>query len=114
MIAEGDASPDGVGTIKFYRGIEGGHIFQLGTKYTKAMEVSVLDADGKAVTPEMGCYGIGVTRLAAAVIEQSFDANGLIWPDALAPFRVIVFPIGRDKRTEARRVGKAWVSTCKS
>src|SRR3546814_16466029 len=61
------------------------------------MEVSVLDADGKAVTPEMGCYGIGVTRLAAAVIEQSFDANGIIWPDAIAPFRVIICPIGSDK-----------------
>jgi prolyl-tRNA synthetase len=97
MIAEGDPSPDGVGTIKFYRGIEGGHIFQLGTKYTKAMGVSVLDADGKAVTPEMGCYGIGVSRLAAAVIEQNHDASGIIWPDAIAPFRVIICPIGSDK-----------------
>ncbi|HET8882123.1 MAG TPA: proline--tRNA ligase [Solimonas sp.] len=97
MIAEGDASPDGVGTIKFYRGIEGGHIFQLGTKYTKAMNVSVLDAEGKAVTPEMGCYGIGVSRLVAAVIEQNHDASGIIWPDAIAPFRVIICPIGSDK-----------------
>lgn len=97
LIAEGDASPDGVGTIKFYRGIEGGHIFQLGTKYTQAMSVSVLDAEGKAVTPEMGCYGIGVTRLAAAVIEQSHDGNGIIWPDAIAPFRVVICPIGSDK-----------------
>jgi prolyl-tRNA synthetase len=97
LIAEGDVSPDGVGTIKFYRGIEGGHIFQLGTKYTKAMDVSVLDAEGKAVTPEMGCYGIGVSRLVAAVIEQNHDASGIIWPDAIAPFRVIICPIGSDK-----------------
>ncbi|NGY06863.1 proline--tRNA ligase [Solimonas terrae] len=97
MIAEGDVSPDGIGTIKFYRGIEGGHIFQLGTKYTRAMGVTVLDADGQAVVPEMGCYGIGVTRLAAAVIEQSHDASGIIWPDAIAPFRVIICPIGSDK-----------------
>lgn len=97
MIAEGDPSPDGIGTIKLYRGIEGGHIFQLGTKYTKAMSVSVLDAEGRAVTPEMGCYGIGVSRLVAAVIEQSHDERGIIWPDAIAPFRVIVCPIGSDK-----------------
>jgi prolyl-tRNA synthetase len=97
MIAEGDASPDGKGVIKFYRGIEGGHIFQLGQKYSKAMSLSVLDDKGQAVTPEMGCYGIGVSRLVAAVIEQGNDANGMIWPDAIAPFRVIICPIGMDK-----------------
>lgn len=96
-IMEGDASPDGVGTIKFYRGIEGGHVFQLGKKYSKAMNLTVLDEKGQAVTPEMGCYGIGVSRLVAAVLEQSNDANGMIWPDAIAPFRVIVCPIGMDK-----------------
>ncbi|TXH06154.1 MAG: proline--tRNA ligase [Nevskiaceae bacterium] len=97
MIAEGDPSPDGVGTIKFYRGIEGGHVFQLGKKYSKAMNLTVLDAQGQAVTPEMGCYGIGVSRLVAAVLEQRHDANGMIWPDSIAPFRVIVCPIGMDK-----------------
>lgn len=97
MISEGDPSPDGVGTIKFYRGIEGGHIFQLGKKYSEAMKLSVLDEKGQSVTPEMGCYGIGVSRMVAAVIEQSHDANGIIWPDAIAPFRVILCPIAMDK-----------------
>ena len=96
-VVEGDPSPDGKGTIKFYRGIEGGHIFQLGKKYTTAMNLNVLDENQKPVTPEMGCYGIGVTRLAAAVIEQSHDANGIVWPDAIAPFRVLIAPIGMDK-----------------
>ena len=102
MVAEGDPSPDGVGRIKFYRGIEGGHIFQLGRKYTEAMSLSVLDEKGQSVTPEMGCYGIGVTRLAAAVIEQSHDGNGMIWPDSIAPFRVILCPIGMDKSETVR------------
>ncbi len=97
MIVEGDPSPDGVGSIKLYRGIEGGHIFQLGRKYSDAMKLSVLDEAGQAVTPEMGCYGIGVTRMAAAVIEQSNDANGMIWPDSIAPYRVVLCPIGMDK-----------------
>ncbi|MDB5969636.1 MAG: proline--tRNA ligase [Hydrocarboniphaga sp.] len=101
-IVEGDPSPDGKGTIKLLRGIEGGHIFQLGQKYTKAMNLTVLDEKGEAVTPQMGCYGIGVSRMVAAVIEQSFDANGIIWPDAIAPFRVIVTPIGTDKSQAAK------------
>lgn len=105
-VCEGDASPDGQGEIKFYRGIEGGHIFQLGQKYTKAMEFTVLDEQGQAVTPEMGCYGIGVSRLAAAVIEQRFDANGMRWPDAIAPFRVIVCPIGTDKSERVKSVAE--------
>ena len=101
-VAEGDPSPDGVGTIRFFRGIEGGHIFQLGHKYTEAMGLSVLDEKGQSITPEMGCYGIGVTRLAAAVIEQSHDGNGMIWPDGIAPFRVILCPIGMDKSETVR------------
>jgi len=104
MIVEGDPSPDGVGTIKLYRGIEGGHVFQLGKKYTKAMNLTVLDETQQPVTPEMGCYGIGVTRMAAAVIEQRNDANGILWPDAIAPFRVIVCPIGLDKADTAAAV----------
>jgi prolyl-tRNA synthetase len=107
MIVEGDPSPDGVGTIKLYRGIEGGHVFQLGKKYTKAMSLSVLDENQQPVTPEMGCYGIGVTRMAAAVIEQRNDANGILWPDAIAPFRVIVCPIGLDKADTAASVKAA-------
>jgi prolyl-tRNA synthetase len=97
MVAEGDPSPDGKGTIKLYRGIEGGHIFQLGTKYSKAMGLTVLDEKQQPVTPEMGCYGIGVSRMAAAAIEQSYDAAGMIWPEAIAPFKVILCPIGADK-----------------
>jgi len=96
-VAEGDPSPDGKGQIKFYRGIEGGHIFQLGKKYSEAMKLTVLDEKQQPVTPEMGCYGVGVTRLAAAVIEQCHDANGICWPDSIAPFRVILCPIGMDK-----------------
>jgi prolyl-tRNA synthetase len=109
-IVEGDASPDGQGVIKFFRGIEGGHIFQLGQKYTKAMGITVLDESGAAVTPEMGCYGIGVTRLPAAVIEQSHDANGMIWPDAIAPFRVIICPIGMDKSAAVKQATESLYS----
>jgi len=107
QICEGDPSPDGQGVIKFYRGIEGGHIFQLGQKYTRAMSLTVLDAQGQAVTPEMGCYGIGVSRMAAAVIEQSHDANGIIWPDAIAPFRVLVCPIGMDKSAAVKEAAES-------
>ena len=102
LAVEGDPSPDGRGTLTLARGIEVGHIFQLGRKYTEAMHLTVLDAAGKEVTPEMGCYGIGVTRVAAAVIEQCHDANGMIWPDAVAPFRVIVCPINADKSPAAK------------
>ncbi len=102
MIVEGDPSPDGNGTIRLLRGIEGGHIFQLGQKYTKAMNLTVLDENGAAAVPQMGCYGIGVSRMAAAMIEQSFDANGIVWPDSIAPFRVIITPIGTDKTQAAK------------
>ncbi|MGQ0530676.1 MAG: proline--tRNA ligase [Panacagrimonas sp.] len=106
QICEGDPSPDGQGEIKFYRGIEGGHIFQLGKKYTQAMDFTVLDEQGQAVTPELGCYGIGVSRLAAAVIEQRYDANGMRWPAAIAPFTVIVCPIGTDKSERVKQVAE--------
>ena len=102
MVAEGDPSPDGQGTLTLVRGIEVGHIFQLGRKYTQAMQLTVLDAAGQEVTPEMGCYGIGVTRVAAAVIEQCHDEHGIVWPDAVAPFRVIVCPINPDKSPAAK------------
>lgn len=96
-IVAGDASPDGNGTIAIKRGIEVGHIFQLGTKYSQALKASVLgqDADERIVT--MGCYGIGVTRIVAAAIEQSFDERGIIWPQAIAPFTVSLLPIGLHK-----------------
>ena len=81
-----DPSPDGQGVIRFKRGIEVGHIFQLGEKYSKAMNATVLDESGKAVVMSMGCYGMGVSRLVGALIEQNHDARGIIWPEAIAPF----------------------------
>jgi prolyl-tRNA synthetase len=93
-VIAGEPAPDGQGSYELVRGIEVGHIFQLGRKYSTAMKVGVLDAAGQTQTPEMGCYGIGVTRIVAAVIEQRHDDNGIIWPDSIAPFRVILCPIG--------------------
>jgi len=89
-VVEGDPSPDGKGTLGFARGIEVGHVFALGRRYSEAMKCTVLDASGKAVEPAMGCYGIGVSRIVAAAIEQNHDDNGIIWPDAMAPWQVAV------------------------
>ena len=89
-VVEGDPSPDGHGTIRLARGIEVGHVFQLGQKYAEAMKATVLNAEGKAQVMYMGCYGIGVSRIVAAGIEQNFDANGIRWPEAMAPWRVAV------------------------
>jgi prolyl-tRNA synthetase len=102
-IVPGDPSPTGSGTLEIARGIEVGHIFQLGQLYSQAMQASVLDEQGKAVTMFMGCYGIGVTRVVAAAIEQNHDANGIIWPETLAPFNVIVVPINYQKSERVRR-----------
>jgi len=93
----GDPSPSGQGTLQIARGIEVGHIFQLGQLYSQAMQAAVLDEQGKAVTMFMGCYGIGITRIVAAAIEQNHDANGIIWPEPLAPFSVILVPINYQK-----------------
>jgi prolyl-tRNA synthetase len=101
-IDEGDLSPDGKGRLAIERGIEVGHIFYLGTKYSKAMNATFLDEDGKPKPFEMGCYGIGVTRLPAAAIEQNHDDRGIIWPDAIAPFTVVVCPIGMDRSAEVK------------
>jgi len=101
-VLEGDLSPDGQGVLAIERGIEVGHVFYLGTKYSKAMNATFLDTDGKPKPFEMGCYGIGITRLPAAAIEQNHDECGMIWPDALAPFTVVVCPVGAD-RSEAVR-----------
>jgi prolyl-tRNA synthetase len=87
-VIDGDPSPDGAGTLRIARGIEVGHVFQLGTRYAEAMDASVLDPDGKARTLTMGCYGIGVSRIVGAAIEQNHDAAGIIWPAAIAPFEV--------------------------
>ena len=89
-VVAGDASPDGKGTLALARGIEVGHVFALGRKYSEAMDAKVLDANGKAVHPAMGCYGIGVSRIVAAAIEQNHDDNGILWPQAMAPWRVAV------------------------
>ena len=99
-VVEGDPSPDGKGALAIERGIEVGHVFYLGTKYSKAMNATFLDTDGKPKHFEMGCYGIGITRLPAAAIEQNHDERGIVWPDAIAPFTVVVCPVGAD-RSEA-------------
>lgn len=99
-VVEGDPSPDGQGALTIRRGIEVGHIFQLGTKYSEAMQATVLDEQGKARVMIMGCYGIGVSRVVAAAIEQNHDAQGICWPDALAPFRVVLAPLNMHKVPE--------------
>ena len=96
-IERGDPSPDGKGTVEIKRGIEVGHIFQLGDKYSKAMKAKVLDDNGREQHMIMGCYGIGVSRVVAAAIEQNHDAQGIIWPDAIAPFQVALVPINMHK-----------------
>ncbi|WP_374288654.1 proline--tRNA ligase [Pseudomonas fluvialis] len=92
-VVAGDPSPDGQGTLVIKRGIEVGHIFQLGTKYSEAMKLNVLNEIGKPVTLIMGCYGIGVSRVVAAAIEQNHDERGILWPDALAPFQIALVPL---------------------
>jgi prolyl-tRNA synthetase len=96
-VVAGDKSPDGAGELAIERGIEVGHVFYLGTKYSQAMNATFLAENGKPSLFEMGCYGIGVTRLPAAAIEQNHDERGIIWPDAFAPFTVVVCPIGMDR-----------------
>ncbi len=103
----GDPSPLGGGPLSVARGIEVGHIFQLGTKYSDSMDASVLDADGAKRAMHMGCYGIGVTRVVAAAIEQNHDERGIIWPAAIAPFQVIVVPINADKSEPVRQTTAA-------
>jgi prolyl-tRNA synthetase len=103
-VVEGDASPTGNGRLKIVRGIEVGHIFQLGRIYSEAMKATVLDESGKSVTPYMGCYGIGVTRIVAAAIEQNHDERGIIWPEPIAPFHVVLVPIGAQKSERVREV----------
>lgn len=96
-VVAGDPSPCGQGTLEIKRGIEVGHIFQLGTKYSAALQAKVLDENGKDIVVEMGCYGIGVSRVVAATIEQNHDENGIIWPDAIAPFHIALIPINMQK-----------------
>jgi len=101
-VVEGDASPDGKGVLAIERGIEVGHVFQLGTAYSEAMGATFLDENGKPAPLQMGCYGIGITRILGAAIEQNFDDKGIVWPDAIAPFEVVLCPMGMD-RSEAVR-----------
>jgi prolyl-tRNA synthetase len=103
-VVKGDPSPSGRGTLDIARGIEVGHIFQLGEQYSRSMKATVLDEQGKAQTMFMGCYGIGVTRVVAAAVEQNHDANGIIWPDALAPFEVVLVPMNYQKSARVREL----------
>lgn len=96
-VVEGDASPDGKGVLAIERGIEVGHVFQLGTAYSEAMDATFLDEAGKPAPLQMGCYGIGVTRILGAAIEQNYDDKGIIWPDAIAPFELVLCPMGLDR-----------------
>ena len=96
-VVEGDASPDGKGVLAIQRGIEVGHVFQLGTRYSEDMKATFLDVNGKPALMQMGCYGIGVTRILGAAIEQNFDDKGIIWPVSIAPFEVVLCPMGYDR-----------------
>ena len=106
-VVEGDANPAGNGTLKIVRGIEVGHIFQLGDIYSHAMNASVLDENGKPATLMMGCYGIGVTRVAAAAIEQNNDDKGIIWPMSIAPFEAVVCPVNMVKSDAVKEAAEA-------
>ncbi len=101
-VVEGDPSPDGAGRLAIQRGIEVGHVFYLGTKYSEALNASFIDDDGRSKLIEMGCYGIGVTRLLGAAIEQNHDERGIVWPRPIAPFEVVVVPLGYGKSSAVR------------
>ncbi len=105
-VVAGDPSPDGSGELQFKRGIEVGHIFQLGDKYSRAMNATVLDENGKAAVMSMGCYGMGISRLVGAIIEQNHDDRGIVWPINIAPFHVIIIAINPHKSEQARTVAE--------
>jgi prolyl-tRNA synthetase len=106
-VITGDLSPDGKGTLEIKRGIEVGHIFQLGDKYSQAMNCGVLDENGKHRILNMGCYGIGVSRIVAAAVEQNHDKYGIIWPDAIAPFRVAIVPMNMHKSPRVEEIAES-------
>ncbi len=106
-VVDGDPSPDGKGMLVIARGIEVGHIFQLGTRYSEAMKATVLDDQGREIPMVMGCYGIGVSRMVAAAIEQNNDEQGIIWPDAIAPFQVALLPMNMKKSQRVREATEA-------
>ena len=105
-VVEGDISPDGKGTLLYAKGIEVGHIFQLGTNYSEKMKSTILDKNGKAQPLIMGCYGFGVSRVIAAAIEQSYDENGIIWPKEIAPYQVIIIPMNMHKSAEVKEAAE--------
>lgn len=111
-IVSGDPSPCGQGTLEIRRGIEVGHIFQLGTKYSETLNATVLDDKGRNQPMVMGCYGIGVTRIVAAAIEQNHDDNGIVWPAAMAPFDVAIVPLGLDKSDAVREASENLYAAC--
>ena len=113
-VIEGDPSPDGKGTLSIKRGIEVGHIFQLGKKYSEALNATVLDAQGKATIMTMGCYGIGVSRVVASAIEQNHDDKGIIWPDAIAPFQVVIIPMNMHKSDTLKPIAEKLYDDLKS
>lgn len=106
-VVAGDLSPDGRGTLELCRGIEVGHIFQLRTLYSKSLDATFLDESGKSLPFEMGCYGIGITRVVGAAIEQNFDDRGIVWPRALAPFEVVICPVGAGKSEAVKSTSEA-------
>ncbi|NDY94947.1 proline--tRNA ligase [Wenzhouxiangella limi] len=105
-VVAGDPAPDGSGALELLRGIEVGHIFQLGRKYSEAMNAVVMDENGRAVHPAMGCYGIGVSRIVAAAIEQNHDDNGIIWPEPMAPFDIMILPLNGHKSHRVRELAE--------
>lgn len=113
-VTAGDRSPDHLGTLTLTRGIEVGHIFQLGDKYSKAMQADVLDQNGKAKALLMGCYGIGVSRIVAAAIEQNYDDRGIIWPKGMAPFQVVLVPILMHKNAQVKEIAESLYQTLKA
>ena len=113
-IVSGDESPCGEGTLEIRRGIEVGHIFQLGIKYSETMNATVLDEQGRSQPMVMGCYGIGITRIVAAAIEQNHDENGIIWPAAMAPFDLAIVPLGLNKSEIVREATEALYSACET
>lgn len=113
-VVKGDPSPDGKGTLLIKRGIEVGHIFQLGTKYSEAMKATVQGEDGRNQVMTMGCYGIGVSRVVAATIEQNYDDRGIIWPEAIAPFEVVLVPMNMHKSFRVQEVAEQLYQTLRS
>jgi prolyl-tRNA synthetase len=112
-VLPGDPSPDGKGVLEICRGIEVGQVFQLGTKYSEAMGATFLDENGKPAPMQMGCYGVGITRVLGAAIEQNFDDRGIVWPEAIAPFEVVLCPMGYDRSEAVREQADKLYATLK-